>query len=288
MVKTNKNQDILNSNKMDPIQIYLREIGKISLLTPEEEKELAKRIKKEDKAAKNHLIEANLRLVVSIAKRYKNISHNLSLLDLVQEGSQGLIKAAEKFDWRKGYKFSTYATWWIRQAISRALANQGKTIRIPIHMVENLSKYTQTNEKLLQELGRRPLAEEIASEMGIDINKVYELARISQKITSLETPIGEKGNSILSDVIPDNKVISPSRKAATILLRKRLKEILKELSPRERKILSMRYGFEDDINYTLEKVGREFGLTRERIRQIESRALQKIRQSEKIKKLKDY
>ena len=275
--------------KLDAVQTYLREIGQYPPLSAEEEKELAKRIEKGDKEAKKRLIEANLRLVVSIAKKYIGRSSHLSLLDLIQEGNLGLFRAVEKFDWRKGYKFSTYATWWIRQAISRALADQARTVRIPVHMVELLSKYNQVKRKLTQELGRDPTPEEIASEMGIEPEKIYHLMKISQASVSLETPVGEdEEDSILAEFIADEKSPPPSMEAARALLRERLKEILKDLSPREQKIISMRFGLEGQKSHTLEEVGKEFGVTRERIRQIEAKALEKIRQHQALKKLKGY
>ena len=275
--------------KIDPIQLYLKEIGKVPFLTAEQEKELSKRIEKGDKEAMNKLMRANLRLVVSIAKRYIGKSPNLTLLDLIQEGNIGLRRAVEKFDWRRGYKFSTYATWWIRQAVTRALADQARTIRIPVHMVETISKYTKVRRRLLQDLGREPLPEEIAAEMGVDVAKVHHIRKISQEAVSLETPVGEdKEDSILAEFIEDEKVIPPSVQAARTLLRQRLKEILVDLTPREQKILSMRFGLEDGITHTLEEVGQEFGVTRERIRQIEAKALERIRAHEKLKKLKGY
>ena len=275
--------------KIDPIQMYLREIGRISFVTADEEKELSKKIEKGDKEARKKLARANLRLVVSIAKRYVGRSRNLTLLDLIQEGNLGLFRAVEKFDWRRGYKFSTYATWWIRQSITRALADQARTIRIPVHMVETLSKYNQTKRRILKDLGREPLPEEIAAEMGIETEKVHYLQRISQQTVSLETPVGEdEEDSILAEFIEDEKVISPSVEAARILLKERLKEILIDLTPREQKILAMRFGLEDGITHTLEEVGNEFGVTRERIRQIEAKALEKIREHSGLGKLKGY
>jgi len=275
--------------KIDPIQIYLKEIGQIPFVTAEEEKELAKKIEKGDKEAKNKLARANLRLVVSIAKRYVGRSPNLTLLDLIQEGNLGLFRAVEKFDWRRGYKFSTYATWWIRQSITRALADQARTIRIPVHMVETLSKYSQVKRRLLQDLGREPLAEEIAAEMGIEVDKVHHIRRISQETVSLETPVGEdEEDSILAEFIEDEKVIAPSIEAARTLLRERLKDILVDLTPREQKILAMRFGLEDGITHTLEEVGSEFGVTRERIRQIEAKSLERIREHRGLGKLKGY
>jgi len=275
--------------RIDPIQMYLREIGQIPFVTAEEEKELAKRIEKGDEEARKKLARANLRLVVSIAKRYIGRSPNLTLLDLIQEGNLGLFRAVEKFDWRRGYKFSTYATWWIRQAITRALADQARTIRIPVHMVETLSKYSQTKRRLLQDLGREPLPEEIAAEMGIEVEKIHHIQRISQETVSLETPIGkDEEDSILAEFIEDKKVVAPSVEAARTLLKERLKEILVDLTPREQKILAMRFGLEDGITHTLEEVGNEFGVTRERIRQIEAKALERIREHRALKKLKDY
>jgi RNA polymerase primary sigma factor len=275
--------------KIDAVQLYLKEIGKIPFLTAETEKELARRIEKGDEEAKKKLTRANLRLVVSIAKKYIGRSPNLTLLDLIQEGNIGLFRAVEKFDWRKGYKFSTYATWWIRQAITRALADQARTIRIPVHMVETISKYTQAKRRLLQDLGREPLPEEIAAEMGIEVSKVHHIRKISQETVSLETPVGEdEEDSILAEFVRDDKSVSPDTYASRILLKERFKEILTDLAPREQKILSMRFGLEDGITHTLEEVGQEFHVTRERIRQIEAKALQKIRDHEKLKKLKGY
>jgi len=275
--------------KIDSVQMYLKEIGQVPFLTAEGEKELAKKIEKGDEEAKKKLARANLRLVVSIAKRYIGRSPNLTLLDLIQEGNLGLFRAVEKFDWRRGYKFSTYATWWIRQAISRALADQARTIRIPVHMVETLSKYNQARRRLLQDLGREPLPEEIAAEMGIEVEKVYHLMKISQEAVSLETPVGEnEEDSVLAEFIEDEKTVSPSVEAARTLLRERLKEILVDLTPREQKILAMRFGLEDGITHTLEEVGNEFGVTRERIRQIEAKALERIREHGALKKLKGY
>jgi len=274
---------------IDPVQMYLKEIGKISFVTANEEKELAKRIEKGDIEAKKKLARANLRLVVSIAKRYVGRSPNLTLLDLIQEGNLGLFRAVEKFDWRRGYKFSTYATWWIRQAITRALADQARTIRIPVHMVETISKYTQVRRRLLQDLGREPLPEEIAAEMGIEVDKVYHIQKISQETVSLETPVGEdEEDSVLAEFIEDEKSAPPSLEAARTLLKERLKEILVDLTPREQKILAMRFGLEDGVTHTLEEVGKEFGVTRERIRQIEAKALEKIREHQSLKKLKGY
>lgn len=278
----------VRETRIDPIQLYLKEIGKVSFLTADEEKELSKRIEKGDKEAINKLMKANLRLVVSIAKKYIGKS-SLTLLDLVQEGNIGLRRAVEKFDWRRGYKFSTYGTWWIRQAVTRALADQARTIRIPVHMVETLSKYTKVRRRLLQDLGREPLAEEIAAEMGLDVNKIHHIRKISQETVSLETPIGDnEDDSVLAEFVKDEKTISPSVQAARTLLRERLKEILVDLTPREQKILSMRFGLDDEITHTLEEVGQEFGVTRERIRQIEAKSLERIRGHHKLKKLKGY
>jgi RNA polymerase primary sigma factor len=275
--------------KIDPIQIYLKEIGTVSFLTAEEEKELARKIEKGEQGAKKKLAQANLRLVVSIAKRYIGKSANLTLLDLIQEGNLGLFRAVEKFDWRRGYKFSTYATWWIRQSITRALADQARTIRIPVHMVETISKYTQVRRSLLQDLGREPMEEEIAAEMDIEVAKVRHIRKISQETISLETPVGsEDEGSVLAEFIKDEKVLSSSVQAARSLLKERLKEILVDLTPREQKILSMRFGLDDGITYTLEEVGQMFGVTRERIRQIEAKSLEKIRIHNKLEKLKGY
>ena len=274
---------------LDPVQMYLKEIGKISFVTAEQERELAKRIEKGDEEAKKRLARANLRLVVSIAKRYVGRSANLTLLDLIQEGNLGLFRAVEKFDWRRGYKFSTYATWWIRQAITRALADQARTIRIPVHMIETISRYTQVRRRLLQDLGREPLAEEVAAEMGLEVDKVRHIQRISQETVSLETPVGEDDeDSVLAEFVEDEKVPPPSVDAARTLLRERLQEILDDLAPREQKILELRFGLEDGVTHTLEEVGLEFGVTRERIRQIEAKALEKIRDHRSLKKLKGY
>lgn len=278
-----------DETKIDSVQLYLKEIGRVPFLTAEEEKDLARQIEKGDQEAKKKLARANLRLVVSIAKKYVGKSPNLTLLDLIQEGNLGLFRAVEKFDWRKGYKFSTYATWWIRQAITRALADQARTIRIPVHMVETISKYTQVRRRLLQDLGREPLPEEIAAEMGIEVEKVHHIRKISQETVSLETPVGEdEEDSVLAEFIEDEKTVSPSVEAARKLLRERFQEILTDLTPREQKILAMRFGLDDGIVHTLEEVGQEFGVTRERIRQIEAKALEKIRQHQKLKKLKGY
>lgn len=275
--------------KIDSIQMYLKEIGKFPLLVAEEEVELAKRIEKDEESARERLTRSNLRLVVSIAKRYVGRSPNLGLLDLIQEGNIGLFKAVEKFDYRRGYKFSTYATWWIRQAITRALADQARTIRIPVHMVETISKYTQVKRRLLQDLGREPMPEEIASEMDIGLHKVHHIMKISQETISLEAPVGDdEEDSTLGEFIEDEKGVSPYQDAARRLLGDRLKEILIDLTPREQKILDMRFGLTDGITHTLEEVGREFGVTRERIRQIEAKSLDKIRIHQKLKRLEGY
>jgi len=274
--------------KIDNVQMYLREIGKVSFLTAREEKELARLIEQGDLEAKKKLITSNLRLVVSIAKRYVGKSPNLTLLDLIQEGNLGLFRAAEKFDWRKGYKFSTYATWWIRQAITRALADQARTIRIPVHMIETISKYTQVRRKLLQDLGREPLVEEIAAEMGLEVDKVRHIKKISQKVVSLETPVGEDEDSLLGEFVKDEKELPPDVLVSRAILRERLKEIMKDLNEREQKILSMRFGLEDGVTHTLEEVGKVFNVTRERIRQIEANALEKIRKHEGLKKIENY
>lgn len=271
------------------VQIYLREIGKVSLLTAQEEVELAKKIEKGDEAAKKRLAEANLRLVVSIAKKYVGRSPNLTLLDLIQEGNIGLFRAVEKYDWRKGYKFSTYATWWIRQAITRALADQSRTIRIPVHMVETINKFTQITRRLVQDLGREPLPEEIASEMGMEVDKVRYIMKISQDTVSLETTVGEENDeSTLGDFIEDTETILPNQAAARKLLKDYIKEILVKVSPREQKILKMRFGLEDGVTHTLEEIGQEFGVTRERIRQIEAKALDRIKKHPEARKLLDY
>jgi RNA polymerase primary sigma factor len=273
---------------IDPVQMYLKEIGKTPLLKGAEEVELAKKIEQGDRAARKKMIEANLRLVVSVAKRYIGRSSNMSFLDLIQEGNRGLFKAVEKFDWRRGYKFSTYATWWIRQAINRALADYSRTIRIPVHMVETLSKYTKVKRELSSQLDRDPLPEEIASEMGISLKKVYHIMKIIKGTISLETPVGEDKDSVLEEFVKDEKAVSPSLEAARSLLKERLSEVMNDLTPREREILSMRFGLEDGIRHTLEEVGKKFGVTRERIRQIAARALEKIREHESNKKLEEY
>lgn len=276
--------------EIDSVQMYLKEIGKTELLSSEEEVELAKRIERGgDEEAREKLTKANLRLVVSIAKRYVGRTPNLTLLDLIQEGNIGLFRAVEKFDYHRGYKFSTYATWWIRQAITRALADQSRTIRIPVHMVETISKFTQVKRRLLQDLGREPLPEEIAAEMDINIDKVRHIIKISQDTVSLETPVGEgEEDSTLGEFIEDEKTAAPSQIAARRLLKRWLIEILDDLTPREKKIIDMRFGLTDGITHTLEEVGKEFAVTRERIRQIEAKALQKIREHKKLGKLKEY
>lgn len=273
----------------DAVQMYLKEIGRTALLNSKEEKELAKRNEAGDEIARQKLIQANLRLVVSIAKRYVNRSPHLSILDLIQEGNIGLSRAVDKFDYRRGFKFSTYATWWIRQAVTRALADYSRTIRIPVHMVETITKYTQTKRRLMQELGREPLPEEIATEMNLDVEKVHYIQKISQEVISLETPIGDDDeDSTLSDFIKDEQSMSPDQLANAALLRDQIREVLTDLTERERKILSMRFGLEDNIPHTLEEVGKVFGVTRERIRQIEAKALDKIRNHRDIKKLEGY
>ncbi|MDH7576964.1 MAG: RNA polymerase sigma factor RpoD [Bacillota bacterium] len=270
----------------DPVRMYLKEIGRIPLLTAEEEIELAKRIEQGDEEAKRRLAEANLRLVVSIAKRY--VGRGMLFLDLIQEGNLGLIKAVEKFDYRKGYKFSTYATWWIRQAITRAIADQARTIRIPVHMVETINKLVRVSRQLLQELGRDPLPEEIAQEMDIPVERVREIMKIAQEPVSLETPIGEEEDSHLGDFIEDEDALAPAEAASFILLKEQLEEVLETLTPREREVLRLRFGLDDGRARTLEEVGQKFKVTRERIRQIEAKALRKLRHPSRSKKLKDY
>ncbi len=270
----------------DPVRMYLKEIGKVSLLSAEEEIELAKRMELGDQEAKKRLAEANLRLVVSIAKRY--VGRGMLFLDLIQEGNLGLIKAVEKFDYRKGYKFSTYATWWIRQAITRAIADQARTIRIPVHMVETINKLIRVSRQLLQELGREPTPEEIAAEMNMPVERVREILKISQEPVSLETPIGEEEDSHLGDFIQDDNVPVPADAAAFTLLKEQLEEVLGTLTEREQKVLTLRFGLEDGRARTLEEVGREFNVTRERIRQIEAKALRKLRHPSRSRKLKDY
>ena len=270
----------------DPVRMYLREIGRIPLLSYEEELELAKRVLDGDEEAKQKLAESNLRLVVSIAKKY--VGKGMLFLDLIQEGNMGLIKAVEKFDYTKGYKFSTYATWWIRQAITRAIADQARTIRIPVHMVETINKLIRTSRHLLQQLGREPTPEEIAKEMEIPVEKVVEIQKIAQDPVSLETPIGEEDDSHLGDFIQDDESLAPQDAAAYTLLKEQLEEIMQTLTPREAKVLKLRFGLEDGKARTLEEVGREFQVTRERIRQIEAKALRKLRHPSRSKKLKDY
>lgn len=270
----------------DPVRMYLKEIGKVPLLSAEEEIELAQRIEKGDQEAKKKLAEANLRLVVSIAKRY--VGRGMLFLDLIQEGNLGLLKAVEKFDYRKGYKFSTYATWWIRQAITRAIADQARTIRIPVHMVETINKLIRVSRLLLQELGREPSPEEIAKEMNMEIDKVREIMKIAQEPVSLETPIGEEEDSHLGDFIPDEDAPAPAEAAAYTMLKEQLMDVLDTLTPREEKVLRLRFGLDDGRARTLEEVGKEFKVTRERIRQIEAKALRKLRHPSRSKKLKDY
>ena len=270
----------------DPVRMYLKEIGKVPLLSADEEIELAKRMEKGDSEAKRRLAEANLRLVVSIAKRY--VGRGMLFLDLIQEGNLGLIKAVEKFDYRKGYKFSTYATWWIRQAITRAIADQARTIRIPVHMVETINKLIRVSRQLLQELGREPHPEEIAKEMSMSVDKVREIMKISQEPVSLETPIGEEEDSHLGDFIPDDDAPAPAEAAAFTLLKEQLIDVLDTLTTREEKVLRLRFGLDDGRARTLEEVGKEFNVTRERIRQIEAKALRKLRHPSRSKKLKDY
>ena len=270
----------------DPVRMYLKEIGKVPLLSAEEEIELAKRMENGDQEAKKRLAEANLRLVVSIAKRY--VGRGMLFLDLIQEGNLGLIKAVEKFDYRKGYKFSTYATWWIRQAITRAIADQARTIRIPVHMVETINKLIRVSRQLLQELGREPTPEEISEEMGMPVDRVREILKISQEPVSLETPIGEEEDSHLGDFIQDDNVPVPAEAASFTLLREQLVEVLGTLTEREQKVLRLRFGLDDGRARTLEEVGKEFNVTRERIRQIEAKALRKLRHPSRSRKLKDY
>ncbi|MDE2188503.1 MAG: sigma-70 family RNA polymerase sigma factor [Patescibacteria group bacterium] len=274
----------------DSIQMYLREIGQYPLINASREKELAKRITQGDDEAKGLLIKANLRLVVSIAKKYVGRSPDLTLLDLIQEGNLGLHKAVEKFDWTKGYKFSTYATWWIRQAITRALADQSRTIRVPVHMVETIAKYKQVVRRLTQDLGRDPLPEEIALEMGLEIDKIYQIEKIDQEVVSLEKPVGDDGDdkSTLGDFIADDQILSPDQESSRRILGDQVREILNELSEKERKIIEMRIGLLDGIQHTLEEVGKEFAVTRERIRQIEAKAHERIRQHDKAARLKSY
>jgi len=283
-----------SDSSYDSIQMYLKEIGQYPLISAGNEKELARRIEAGDNEAKNLLARANLRLVVSIAKKYVGRSPDLTLLDLIQEGNLGLFKAVDKFDWTKGYKFSTYATWWIRQAITRALADQSRTIRVPVHMVETIAKYKQVVRRLSQDLGREPLPEEIATEMGLDVEKIYNIEKIDQDVVSLESPVGDDsddGKSTLGDFLSDDKILSPDQESSRRILRDQVNQILDDLSEKERRILEMRHGLgekDNGVTHTLEEVGKEFGVTRERIRQIEAKAHEKIRQHEKISRLKNY
>lgn len=288
--KAEKNAYHREDARYDSIQMYLRDIGKYELLNGAQERELAQRIEAGDEEAKNILARANLRLVVSIAKKYANRSSNLTLLDLIQEGNIGLFKAVEKFDWSKGFKFSTYATWWIRQAVTRAIADQSRTIRIPVHMVETIAKYKRIVRKLAQDLGREPLPEEIAIEMGMDVEKIHHIQQINQNTVSLELPVGDDGDggSTLGDFIKDDHLPAPDKEASQRILAEHIQEVLSELSLKERKILELRNGLTDGIAHTLEEVGREFGVTRERIRQIEAKAHEKIRQHHKAGQLKNY
>ena len=279
-----------NAKLDDPVRMYLKEIGKIPLLTPEEELEVAKDLVSEDEkardAARKRMSEANLRLVVSIAKRY--VGRGMQLLDLIQEGNLGLMKAVEKFDYTKGYKFSTYATWWIRQSITRAIADQARTIRIPVHMVETINKVLRTSHSMVQSLGREPTTQEIAAELHMDVQKVEEILKIAQEPVSLETPIGEEDDSHLGDFIQDDEASQPAEEASYTLLREQLEEVLKTLTPREEEVLRMRFGLIDGKPHTLEEVGKKFDVTRERIRQIESKALRKLRHPSRSKKLRDF
>ncbi len=288
-VLTKKYSYSRGSTRHDSIQMYLKEIGQYPLLVAQEEKELAQRIERGEEEARNLLARANLRLVVSIAKKYAGRSPDLTLLDLIQEGNLGLFKAVDKFEWERGYKFSTYATWWIRQAITRALADQSRTIRIPVHMVETISKYKQVTRRLAQDLGREPLPEETATEMGLDVSKIHIIKKIDQDTISLEKPIGDDDDkSTLGEFIADDKILSPDQDSSRRILSDQIKEILDDLSLKERKILEMRHGLVDGIMHTLEEVGSEFGVTRERIRQIEAKALEKIRVHDKADRLRNY
>lgn len=282
---------LAKDSSYDSIQMYLKEIGQYPLLNGSEEKELAKRIEVGDEDAKTLLMRANLRLVVSIAKKYVGRSPDLTLLDLIQEGNLGLHKAVDKFDWTKGYKFSTYATWWIRQAITRALADQSRTIRVPVHMVETIAKYKQVFRRLSQDLGRDPLPEEIANEMGVDVDKIYTIEKIDQSTVSLESKVGDDDDdkgSTLGDFVADDKILSPDQESSRRIIADQVKEILGDLSEKEREILELRHGLTDGVQHTLEEVGKRFGVTRERIRQIEAKAHEKIRQHEKINRLRNY
>lgn len=283
--------DSTSGESYDSIQMYLKEIGQYPLINGAQEKELAKRILAGDDEAKNLLARSNLRLVVSIAKKYVGRSPDLTLLDLIQEGNLGLFKAVDKFDWTKGFKFSTYATWWIRQAITRALADQSRTIRVPVHMVETIAKYKQVVRRLSQDLGRDPLPEEIATEMNMEVEKIYQIEKIDQNTVSLESPVGDDGDdgkSVLGDFVPDDKILSPEEDTSRRIVADQVKEILDSLPPKERKILEMRHGLVDGVTHTLEEVGKEFGVTRERIRQIEAKAHEKMRQHKKINRLRNY
>jgi len=294
LLDTNEKDKVLKGygkegSSYDSIQMYLKEIGQYPLINGAMERELAKRIEKGEEEARNLLAKANLRLVVSIAKKYVGRSSDLTLLDLIQEGNLGLFKAVDKFDWTKGYKFSTYATWWIRQAITRALADQSRTIRIPVHMVETIAKYKQVVRRLSQDLGRDPLPEEIATEMGVEVGKIHTIENINQDTVSLEKPIGDDDEkSTLGEFIADDKILSPDQDSSHRILKDQIGEILDDLSPKERKILEMRHGLLDGVMHTLEEVGQEFGVTRERIRQIEAKVHEKIRQHEKVSRLKNY
>ena len=273
-------------NASDPVRMYLKEIGKIPLLSPEEELELAKRVSEGDEEARKRMVEANLRLVVSVAKHY--LGRGMQLLDLIQEGNMGLLKAVEKFDYTKGYKFSTYATWWIRQSITRAVADQARTIRIPVHMVETINRVSRTSRALVQELGREPTLSEISKNLGISEEKIAEVMKIAQDPVSLETPVGEEDDSHLGDFIPDGEVAEPAESATFNMLRQQLGEVMQTLSPREAKVLRLRFGLEDGRAHTLEEVGKEFDVTRERVRQIEAKALRKLRHPSRSKLLKDF
>ena len=279
-------EDVENAKLDDPVRMYLKEIGRIKLLTPEEEQEIAKKMAEGDEDARKRMSEATLRLVVSIAKRY--VGRGMQLLDLIQEGNLGLMKAVEKFDYTKGYKFSTYATWWIRQSITRAIADQARTIRIPVHMVETINRVLRTSHSMVQKLGREPTTKEIADELHIEESKVEEVLKIAQEPVSLETPIGEEEDSHLGDFIQDDEASQPSEEASYTLLREQLEEVLSTLTPREEQVLRMRFGLTDGKPHTLEEVGKEFDVTRERIRQIESKALRKLRHPSRSKKLRDF